>query len=430
MAALVKGAIMRRFLWVAVLLLLLAGGVRAGETIRVLLGMNAWADQVKLLIPAFEKETGIKVDFEIFHEDQLSQKLAVELTAGTDVDVFIQRPQNENKLFGRNGWCVDLTPYLENDKEFDWQDITPGARDCVTYNGKILGVPTSNESHVLFYRKDMFEQHGVKVPTTLAELEEAAKKLTDRDKDMFGIVLRGQRSALITQFSSFLYSMGGNWFDPKTNTATFNTPEALAAIDYFGRMLRLYGPPGGPNNSWPQNVAIYQQGKAAMYIEPSAHYPMLLDSGKSPLAPKTGIAPFPAGPAGAKPYYSTAWALSIYTKSKHKDAAWKFIRHFSGKKMAAYLQGEFGYQGARVSAFTDPEGTKNLPAELIAVLAKQASYGIGFDRPPVIAVQEARDLLGEAVVVSILGGDDKAAANSANTKFQALLDREKSDAKP
>ena len=418
---------MRKALGVGLLCLFLAGTACSGEKIRVLLGMNAWADQVKLLIPEFEKKTGIAVDFEIFHEDQLSQKLAVELTAGTDVDVFIMRPQNECKLFGRNGWCVDLTPYLEKDKEFDWEDVTPGARDCVTYDGKVLGVPTSNESHVLFYRKDIFEEKGVKVPTTLAELDEAAKKLTDRDNDFFGIVLRGQRSALITQFSSFLYSMGGNWFDAASNTATFDSPEALEAIDYFGRMQRLYGPPGGPNNSWPQNVAIYQQSKAAMYIEPSAHYPMLLDSGKSPLAAKTGMAPFPAGPAGAKPYYSTAWALSIYTKSKNKDAAWQFVRYFSDKKMAAYLQGEFGYQGARVSAFSDPEGVKNLPPELIAVLEKQAPYGIGYDRPPVIAVQEARDLLGEAVVVSILGGDYKAAAKTANEKFQVLLDREKAD---
>ena len=420
---------MRKLLYAIILCLSVGTNVQSGETIRVLLGMNRWAEKVKELIPTFEKETGIKVDCEIFHEDQLSQKLAVELTAGTDVDVFVIRPQNETKLFGRNGWCLDLTPILEKDAEFDWEDITPGARDCVTYGGKIVGVPTSNETHVICYRRDLFEKHGVEVPTTLEEFEEAARQLTDRDNDFYGIALRGQKAPVVTQFASFLYSMGGDWFDRKTNTATFNSPEALAAIDYFGRMARLYGPPGVLNNSWPQNVALYQQGRVAMYLEASATYPNLLDSGRSPLAAVTGMAPFPAGPAGPRPFFSTAWALSIYSKSKKADAAWRFVRYFSDKKMATYMQGEVGYQGARISAFVDPAGTKNIPAELLVVLATQASYGVGNDRPQVIAVQEARDLLGEAVVVSIQNGDYKAAANTANAKFQALLDRERDDAK-
>ncbi|MCL2000693.1 MAG: sugar ABC transporter substrate-binding protein [Planctomycetes bacterium] len=416
---------MRKTLSMAVLCLLIAVGGQAGETIRVLLGQNIWHEEVRKMIPEFEKETGIRVNMESFHEDQLSQKLAVELTAGTDIDVFIMRPLNEAKLFGRNGWCTDLTPYVKNDPGFDFEDITPGARACVSYEGQLLGIPTSNESHVLYYRKDVFEKHGLQPPATFDELVAAAEKLTDRDNNFFAVLLRGQRSALITQFSSFLYSMGGNWFDPKTNTATFDTPEALQAIDLYGTLLRKYGPDGAPNMSWPQMMAIYQQGNGAMYIDASAHYPMLTDPTKSALADKTGIVPFPAGPAGAKPYDATAWALCIYSQSRHKDASWQFIRYFSDKKRAAYFQGEFGYQGARKSAFEDPAGIKNFPTDLAKILAKQGEYAVGTDRPSVVAVQEARDILGEAVVTSILGGDYQAAAKIANERFQGILDREK-----
>ena len=81
---------------------------------------------------------------------------------------------------------------------------------------------------------------------------------------------------LVTQFSSFLYSMGGDWFDADRK-ATINTPEALAAIDLYGTLLREYGPPGVLNMSWPQAVAIFAQGNAAMYTDASSIYANLLD---------------------------------------------------------------------------------------------------------------------------------------------------------
>ena len=416
---------MKRTFWAFVLCLAIATAASSGETIRVLMAQNIWTNAVKKLIPDFEKESGIKVDLETFHEDQLSQKLAVELTAGTDLDVFVTRPLNEGRLFARNGWYADLTPFVKDDAEYDFNDFTQAARDCTNIDGVQICIPTSNECQVLYYRKDIFDEKGLKPPKTMDELKEVAAKLTDREKGFYAILMRGQRSPLVTQFSSFLYSFGGNWYDKETMKATFNTPEALAAIDFYGMLLREYGPDGAPNMNWPQMQAIYQQGKGAMYIDASAHYPMLTDPSKSNLASKTAVSLFPAGPAGSKPYMVTAMAVAMYSKSQKKDAAWKFIRYMTDKPRTTFVQGEYGYQCARQSAFEDPEGIRNFPKDLAAAIAEEGKYAIGYDRPRITAVQEARDVLGEAVSVSMMGGDYKKAANIANERFQALLDREK-----
>ena len=404
-----------------------AGLAKGGESIRFVALNTPLIEGIKSLIPAFEKETGIKVVVEQFAEDQLSQKLAVELTAGSDLDVYLTRPLNEARLFKKNNWCTDLAPFYANDAEYDFKDFTPGSIQSTTVDGVQIAIPMMTEVQVVFYRKDILEQHGLKPPETFEDIETIAKKVTDRDKEMYGVLMRGQASPLVTQLSSYLYGFGGDWFDRATMKATFDTPEAIKAIEFYGGLLRKYGPPGAPNMSWPQMMAIYYQGKGVLYIDASSHFPILLDPKKSNMAEKTGIALFPAGPAGRKIFDITAWGLGIYSKSTKKDAAWKFIRYMSSKKSMAHIQGNYAVETSRQSAYADPEGTKMFPADWIKAVKDSAPYGVGYDRPLVTAVQEARDILGAAVVAVMEGKDATEAAKRANQRFQEILDREAKD---
>jgi multiple sugar transport system substrate-binding protein len=246
--------------------------------------------------------------------------------------------------------------------------------------------------------------------------------LTDRSKEQYGFVARGQRSPLVTQFSSFLYSYGGDWFD-ENRRATINTPEALAAIDLYGTLLREYGPPGVLNMSWPQAVAIFAQGNAALYTDASSIYANMLDPERSAVADKTGVAVFPAGPAGSIMYNVTSWGLAMYSGSRHKEAACEFIKWATSKEIVRITQGQGAVPGARQSVWADPAGTAAFPADWVEAVAASAN-GRSYDRPLVTAVTQARDIIGGAVVVSIEGGDYVTAANEANAQFQALLDSE------
>ena len=307
-------------------------------------------------------------------------------------------------------------------RTYDFADFAEGAVGTTTVNGVLTGVPIVTEQEVLYYRKDLLEAAGLTVPTTLDELKAAAAALTDKDNEMYGFVARGQRSPLVTQFSSFLYSNGGDWFD-ENRQATINTPEALAAIDLYGTLLREYGPPGVLNMSWPQAVAIFAQGNAALYTDASSIYSNLLDPELSTVADKTGVAIFPAGPAGQIMYNVTSWGLAMSSGSKNKEAACEFIKWATSKDTVLKTQGEGTVPGARESVWADPAGSASFPADWVAAVAASAN-GRGYDRPLVTAVTEARDIIGGAVVTAIEGGDFTAAANDANAQFQALLDGE------
>ncbi len=410
----------------ALCLVFAVGSARAGETIRVVLSQTPWGESLKLVIPDFEKETGIKVEAEHYGDEQILQKLSVEFAAGrSTVDVFMTRPPQDAKMMLRNGWYEDLTPYFKDDADYDIGDYFDTSIRATRFDGFQTSIPVNNECEVMFYRKDLFEKAGLKIPDTMAEVEAAAKKLTDRPNEIYGFLARGMQNPLITQFSSFLYGFGADWFDQKTMTATVNTPEALAAIDFFGRMQRLYAPPGATNISWPQCLAIFQQGKAAMFFDSCNMYRQLTDPAASKVWDKTGTAIFPAGPAGRKMYVSHGYGIAIYKQSAHKQAAWKFIRYMTDKKRTVLLQGEYANPCSRKSAYQDPAGVKKFPADWVKAVNDSTQYGVGYDRPMVTAVAEARDMIGAAVVKSIEGGDYKAAADRANQQFQELLNREK-----
>lgn len=417
---------MRKLLCLLLVTLLSTTILSAGERTLRFVGVNHVAtDAIEELLPAFEKETGIKVLIEKFGEDQLNQKLITEFTAGnTSVDVFMTRPLQEARIMANNKWYEDLGPWFAKTPGYDFDDFTASSRSSVIVNGVTTAIPLVTEAEILYYRKDLLEQAGIAVPDTLEELVEAVKKLTDKKNEFYGFVARGQRSPLITQFSSFLYSHGGDWFNQETRKATVNTPEALAAMDMYGTLLREYGPGGVLNMSWPQACAIFAQGKVAFYTDASSLYPNMLDPTKSTVADKTGVAVFPKGPSGRNMYNITAWAMAMTSNSKNKEDAWKFIEYVTNKQAITFIQGEKAVQCARNSVWETSEGTKNFPADWAKAVAESAD-GYAYDRPLVVAVGQARDMIGAAVVAAIEGKDFKAAADRANQQFQQLIDREK-----
>lgn len=399
----------------------------AGTQIRVIAANHPWNEALQRLIPEFEEASGITIRLESYFEDQLSQRLQIGLTGGTaEADVFMFRPLQEGLLFEQNGWVADLTEFAANDAQWNLADWQPGPMGTVTSGDVLFGVPIVTERQALYYRKDLLEEAGIEVPQTLDELAAAVEALHDPDNGVYGIVMRGQRSAAVTQFSSFLYSFGGNWFDEEGNS-TISEPEAIQAYQYYGDLLRNYGPPGTLNMSWPQAIAIFAQGQAAFYLDADILYTNVTNPETSLVVDQVGFAPFPEGPAGRRPYSVTSWAIGMNATSENKDAAWEFIRWATSPAVVATMQSEFGQSGARASVWASPEGLGGFPEDLANAIVVNGETGVGFDRPRVIRVGEARDIVGQPIVTSIEGGDVAAAAEEADAAFQAFLDEEAAD---
>jgi multiple sugar transport system substrate-binding protein len=398
---------------------------KATGTLRVTLANHVWTDGIKAAIPEFEKDSGLKVELTQLGEDQLSDQYNVKLNAGTnEIDVMMYRPLQEGKLFAKNKYLTDLTTNVKSDAAWDWADFQKGPVSSTTFENKVVGVPIITEREVLYYRKDLLEAAGVAVPKTMEELEAAAKKVSAANKGVAGFVARTNKSAAVTQFSSFLYSFGGDFIDG-SGKASLDTPEAKAAYAFYGGLLHNHGPANvSTDMSWPEAMAIFTQGNAVFYTEADSLYKNATDTAKSKVADKVGFAALPAGPAGSKPYNVPSWALGINDASGNKDNAWKFIQWATSKARTLEAQ-KAGVPGPRSSVWADPAGTSTYPKDLGEAIAFSAEHGIGHDRPLVIAVAKAREIVGEPIVTAITGGDSAGAAATANTAFQKFLDTDK-----
>ena len=394
-----------------------AAGAQAKE-IRVLLANHPYGEILKAAIPEFEQSTGIKVNVESLQESQLTTKLTTEFATGSSsVDVFMTRPLQEGKMFYKNGWYAPLAGY-------DFSDLPKNAMNVATFGSKVYLVPLVTEWEVLYYRKDLFQKAGVKVPTTFAELEAAAKKLNDPANGVAGFASRGKGAAAVTQMSSYVYNYGGLYLDK--GKAVFDSKPALDAVKFYGRMLGTYGPQGVTSMSWENIMPLFQAGKVAMWTDASVFYGQIVDPAKSQIpAESVGIATFPAGPKQNTPYIVVSWGMAVAKKTKNMDTAMQFLTWATSKDLAkrAMLA---NITMARSSAWADAEVLAKVNKGLVDTRAFAAKNGIAFDRPYMSAVGEARDRIGELVIASInssgAGADlEKIAANMV-AKVNELLE--------
>ncbi len=401
-----------------------AGDDGGSKTLRVTLANHVWTDTIKSKLPEFEAATGLTVELSQYGEDQLSDQYNVKLNAGTDeIDVMMYRPLQEGKLFAKNGYLADLSDNVESNADWNWSDFQSGPVESTTYDGNVVGVPIITEQEVLYYRKDLLAKAGLEVPTTMDELEAAAKAIKEQNPGVAGFVARTGKSAAVTQFSSFLYSFGGDFIDEDGNSAIASS-EAKEAYAFYGGLIRDYGPENvSTDMSWPEAMAIFTQGQAGLYTEADSLYKNATDPETSKVSDTVGFAPMPAGPGGSAAYNVPSWALGVNAESAYTDEAWSFIEWATSADLTLEVQQD-GVPGARQSVWEDPEGTSTYPADLAAAIATSTKNGVGHDRPLVIKVPEAREIVGDPIVIAITGGDSDAAADAASEAFQGILDDE------
>jgi len=401
-----------------------------GTQLRVLLNKHPWQAGIEPHLKQFEELTGIKLIAEVYPEDQFRAKVLVELTSGAStIDVFMSMPAQEGLKYMRAGWLQPVDEFLKDASltapEYNWNDFLDKTRDAMTIEGRLVGPPIQVENVSLMYRKDIFQKHNVKVPTTLDELEATAKALngkpmTDDGQPGFGFVGRGKRAAATSMFAGMLHAMGTTWIGPNREPL-FNTEEGIKAFETWGRLLRLYGPPGSENNHWYEASSIFAQGKAAIYTDANSLFPVIEDQQKSKVAGKIGYAVFPRGPRGHPGSTVAVWGLAMPKGSKHQKAAWLFMQWATNKEQVLKVQSEWGVLACRESAWKDPKGKGKVPGDLAESLIQASKVGTPFWNPPVVAVDEVRDAIGAAIVTSIQGGDVRAAVHRAAADVKRIV---------
>jgi sorbitol/mannitol transport system substrate-binding protein len=322
--------------------------------------------ELKKLSPAFEKANpDIKLNWVILEENVLRQRATTDITTGSGQFDVMTIGAYETPQWGKRGW---LAPLTNLPADYDLNDVVKTARDGLSANGQLYALPFYVESSMTYYRKDLFDKAGLKMPDqpTYDQIKQFADKLTDKAKGQYGICLRGKAGwgENMAFVSTVVNTYGGRWFDENWK-AQLDTPEWQKAVGFYADLLKTDGPPGASSNGFNENLTLMSSGKCAMWIDATVAAGMLYNKSQSQVADKIGFAAAPVAVTPKGSHWLWSWSLAIPKTSKSQDAAKKFIAWATSKEYIEMVGKDEGWAsvppGTRKSTYARPEYKQAAP---------------------------------------------------------------------
>jgi len=309
-----------------------------------------------------DKNPDIEVKWLTMEENVLRQRVTTDVaTKGGQFDVMTIGTY-EVPIWGKQGWLVSLNDLPES---YDIDDLLPAIRGGLTVDGELYAAPFYGESSMVMYRTDLMEKAGLEMPDapTWDFIVEAAKAMTDKDNEIYGICLRGkagwgENMAFLTAMSN---SFGARWFDENWQPQ-FDTPEWKETITTYLDVMNEAGPPGASSNGFNENLALFQTGKCGMWIDATVAASFVTNPNDSQVADKVGFALAPDNGLGKRSNWLWAWSLAIPAGTQKEAAAKKFIEWATSKEYLELVAAEEGWAnvppGTRTSLYENPEYQK------------------------------------------------------------------------
>src|SRR6476469_279673 len=186
------------------------------------------------LAPAYEKQTGIKVNYEVTSVGSLPTRISTIAETGSGADItmngLLQVIQFSNKYLDVGDIAADL-----GKAQGGWYDA---GREGVFVDGKWKAIPFANIGQLMNWRTDYFAEVGVKkFPETWDELYEVGKKLKAKDHP-FGFELGHGFGDNHGWIYPLLWSYGGHEVEADGKTVTIDSDETARAVDFARKFFQ------------------------------------------------------------------------------------------------------------------------------------------------------------------------------------------------
>ncbi|NTS31043.1 sorbitol-binding protein /mannitol-binding protein [Phyllobacterium sp. YR620] len=370
----------RTLLLGAASVLAMASFAHAETTLTIATVNNGDMVRMQKLTDDFSKKNpDIKLEWVTLEENVLRQRVTTDIaTKGGQYDILTIGTY-EVPIWAKQKWLLPLDGLGQ---AYDADDLLPAIKDAVSVDGKLYASPFYGESAMVMYRKDLAEKAGVTIPEkpTWDQIAEAAKKMTDKSTETYGICLRGkagwgENMALLTAMAN---SFGARWFDEKWQPQ-FDQPEWKKALTFYVDLMKEAGPPGASSNGFNENLALFQTGKCGIWIDATVAASFVTNPKDSKVADKVGYALFPTGDAGPDNHgnWLWAWNLGIPAGTQKAEAAQKFVSWATDKAYTELVASKEGWAnvppGTRKSLYANPEYEKAAPFAKITLDAMNAA---------------------------------------------------------
>lgn len=228
-----------------------------------------------------------------------------------------------------------LEPLNQYTDEWDeWGNFTKEYVDMFTKDGKVYGVPNQVAPMLFGYNKALFEEAGIKEPPkTWDEAVEVAKKINDPDNQVAGYAtLAAEWTEWFFQY--YVWQAGGDLTkenEDGTAELTFTDPAVIKAAEYYQKLKSEGVLQSDLTLKFSDLVTNFGLGKIGMMPFAGDWVSEAITKGIDP--DDIGLCLPPAGPSGKQ---TTAiggdcWVINAKADQAKKDAAWEYIKYYTGK---------------------------------------------------------------------------------------------------
>jgi multiple sugar transport system substrate-binding protein len=330
-----------------------------------------------VLAPAYEKETGVKIVYEIISVGSSPARIASISETGTGADITMN---------------LTLIPFLYDEKYADVGDIAeemgkeqggwyPAAREMAVVNGKWKAVPFCSIGQLMNWRSDWFAEVGFKeFPESWDELYEAGKKLKAKGHP-FGFELGHGFGDNHGWLYPLLWSYGAHEVAEDGKTITIDSDETAHAVDFARKFFQdtmfedvLGWTDPSNNKAWmAEQISCTNNAESILWFAKEN----FSDIGKV-----TQQSLNPAGPKG-RFHFLGAISHSIFNFSPQEKEAHDFLRWLSKpKQLGAWYDVAVSYYQPLLHAYDNAPMWNVEPRNIPYRDALSTSHLPGWPAPP------------------------------------------------
>lgn len=358
-----------------------------------------------------QSHPNIKVNFEGMDQTvHREQKLKSEMVTGTPPDMFVLFAGAEIEPYVRSNRLMDLTEYItDNGLANKFRNL-----DAWTYDSKVYGLPVEGNAEPLFYNREIFERLNIEPPGTIAELDDAVRKL--RENGIIPFALGNEERWPAAIFAHYLMDRyaGSNLITELTRgnpEVSFNNSAYLQAMVHFKDWAQA-GAFSAPANdlSTEDAIDLFTSGQAAMYLNGSWDINLFHSTtGDEDFSEQVGVMSFPTELPGQKAAlaggYTIGIALSSNMEDAKRDAALELLHAFYTEE----VQRRIVYEGQRIPSMDitfDAEKTGPVFEQVLGLIEQSDHIFLPYDNAMSPEVSQTFiKVIGELISGTVLPAD-------------------------
>lgn len=295
--------------------------------------------------------------------DRRHQIMAEWLSQGdSSVDVYVLD----------NTWLAELTSaghlrplddYVES-YGVDRGAFLPPTIQASTIGGRLMALPWTTSSGLLYYRADLLDKYGDRPATDWVGWQRIALDIKAQEDLPAGFVWQGQTPEnLVCNTLEFVWAYGGGVLDD-SGEVVFDSQQTRAALQQMRDLITSGASPAEiVDYAESPSFRVFESGEAVLLRHWAGAWRLLNDK-DSPLAGRVGLVPLPAS-------CLTGQGLALSAYSLYPDQAFRWMAFLTGQEQQVYWALATSYLPTLQTAYLDTDMLASQPfiADLPAALS-------------------------------------------------------------